>query len=109
MEDSRKKASAILEQMSRTIELTEQCSTFVETRTVDLTFSSAQLIGAVCNYLMCLRDDRNGDLYYIDEYESFNSIENIYNLRYRGKDWRFLCSPLSRIRLKPDAVIYELE
>lgn len=84
-------------------------STFCETRAADLTPDTAEKFGnELCNYLLLLRDDTNGNLYYIESYNSYNSLEDFYRCIYRGRPYKFNCSLWRRVELKPDAELYEL-
>ena len=84
-------------------------STFIETRAADLTPDTAEKFGnELCNYLLCLRDDTNGNLYYVESYNSYNSLEDFYRCIYRGRPYKFNCSLWRRVELKPDAKMYEL-
>ena len=84
-------------------------STFCETRSADLTPETAEkLENELCNYLLLLRDDTNGNLYYIESYNSWNSLEDFYRVIYRGQPYKFNCSLWRRVELKPDAELYEL-
>ena len=84
-------------------------STFCETRAADLTPDTALKFGnELCNYLLLLRDDTNGNLYYIESYNSYNSLEDFYRCIYRGRPYKFNCSLWRRVELKPDAELYEL-
>lgn len=84
-------------------------STFVETRAADLTPESAAKFGnELCNYLLCLRDDTNGNLYYIESYNSYNSLEDFYRCIYRGRPYKYTCALWRRVELKSDAELYEL-
>ena len=84
-------------------------STFIETRAADLTPDTAIKFGnELCNYLLCLRDDTNGNLYYIESYNTWNSLEDFYRVIYRGQPYKFNCSLWRRVELKSDAEFYEL-
>ena len=84
-------------------------STFIETRSADLTPDTAEKFGnELCNYLLLLRDDTNGNLYYVESYNSYNSLEDFYRCIYRGRPYKFNCSLWRRVELKPDAEFYEL-
>lgn len=84
-------------------------STFCETRAADLTPETAEKFGnELCNYLLLLRDDTNGNLYYIESYNSWNSLEDFYRVIYRGQPYKFNCALWRRVELKQDAEFYEL-
>ena len=84
-------------------------STFCETRAADLTPDTALKFGnELCNYLLLLRDDTNGNLYYIESYNSYNILEDFYRCIYRGRPYKFNCALWRRVELKPDAEFYEL-
>ena len=84
-------------------------STFIETRAADLTPETAVKFGnELCNYLLLLRDDTNGNLYYVESYNSYNSLEDFYRVLYRSRPYKFNCSLWRRVELKPDAEQYEL-
>lgn len=84
-------------------------STFIEARAADLTPDTAIKFGnELCNYLLLLRDDTNGNLYYVDSYNSWNSLEDFYRCIYRGRPYKFNCALWRRVELKEDAEFYEL-
>lgn len=84
-------------------------STFIETRAADLTPDTALKFGnELCNYLLLLRDDTNGNLYFVESYNSWNSLEDFYRVIYRSRPYKFNCALWRRVELKPGAEFYEL-
>ena len=88
--------------------LNEHNSTYCETMALCLTFESCLKIQNVCNYLLCLRDDSIGKIYWLDDFDSWLTVEDFYRVIYRGKPYRRRMPKWREIELKPDAEFYEL-
>ena len=84
-------------------------STFIEARAADLTPDTAlKFRDELCNYLLLLRDETNGNMYFVESYNSWNSLEDFYRVIYRGRPYKFNCALWRRVELKEDAEFYEL-